>query len=166
MKEIKLIIWDLDDTLANTKHLKSFRDSRQWSYVFSNINSVKSFNGIVRVFNSFKTKYRQCVVTNSPRKYAESVLEHLMLVPDKLISYNDTSRHKPNPEPFLKAMSLFNVKPHETVSIGDNENDFNCSVASGCCFIGVSWGELSKEQFLKIGVKLVVTNSTDLLALI
>jgi len=39
----KAVIFDLDQTLVDSKHLKKLRDSRQWSEVFKNIDSIKPY---------------------------------------------------------------------------------------------------------------------------
>lgn len=48
-----------------------------------------------------------------------------------VVSYEDTVRHKPDPEPLLLAAQKLEVKPEETVYIGDVENDAKAAHAAG-----------------------------------
>jgi len=47
------------------------------------------------------------------------------------ISYEDTTNHKPHPEPLLLAAKQLGVKPDEAVYIGDVENDVQTAHAAG-----------------------------------
>lgn len=47
------------------------------------------------------------------------------------VSYQDTTNHKPHPEPLLFAAQKLGVKPEECVYIGDVENDVKAARAAG-----------------------------------
>lgn len=51
------------------------------------------------------------------------------------IGYQDTVKHKPDPEPLLLASARLGVKPSETVYIGDVETDVQAGHAAGMCVI-------------------------------
>jgi HAD superfamily hydrolase (TIGR01549 family) len=62
---------------------------------------------------------------------------------------DDTQRHKPHPEPLLKACAALNVDPSQVVYVGDALNDYLASRAAGMDFIYASWGSLSGEGIEK-----------------
>jgi len=47
------------------------------------------------------------------------------------IAYEDTSNHKPNPEPLLLAAKQMNVAPNDVVYIGDVDDDIQAARAAG-----------------------------------
>jgi len=164
--KIKLIIWDLDETIANTRHLKKIRDNRKWDQVFKMLSSVNHFSGIIDVYQTCLLKYKQAVVTNSPRKYATGILDKFCIEPDLLVAYHDTRKHKPDPEPFLKCFEHFSIQSNACISIGDTLKDYECSQNANCHFIGVTWGEYSKEQFENLEVKYIAKKPDDILKMI
>ena len=47
------------------------------------------------------------------------------------VSYQDTTNHKPHPEPLLLAAQKLKVKPEECIYVGDVENDVKAAHAAG-----------------------------------
>jgi len=92
------------------------------------------------------------VVTSKMRKVA---LYHLELTGlkdyiDGLIGYEDVENHKPDPEPILKALELFNANKETTVYVGDHENDMVAAKKAGIYTCAVTYSqrleEMLKEQ--------------------
>lgn len=52
-----------------------------------------------------------------------------------VVSYEDTEKHKPNPEPLLLAAKRLGVHPSECVYVGDVENDMLAARSAGMKFI-------------------------------
>ena len=50
---------------------------------------------------------------------------------DLMISNQDVSSGKPDPEMYLKAMAHFNLQPEECLIIEDNDNGIKAAKASG-----------------------------------
>ncbi|EGF96624.1 Phosphorylated carbohydrates phosphatase TM_1254 [Brevundimonas diminuta] len=76
---------------------------------------------------------KMAVCSNSIRKTIELMMElsdlsqHL----DLIVSNEDVSKAKPDPEMYLKAMSELGVQPHETLILEDNEHGIQAARASG-----------------------------------
>ena len=51
------------------------------------------------------------------------------------VAYEDTTRHKPHPEPLLLAANRLKIKPSGTVYIGDAASDMEAAKAAGMKFI-------------------------------
>jgi beta-phosphoglucomutase len=77
--------------------------------------------------------YSLGVASNSVRQTVEEMMERsdLMRYLDVVISNEDVSRPKPDPEMYLGAMERLGVRPEETVIVEDNENGVKAATAAG-----------------------------------
>ena len=73
------------------------------------------------------------VCSNAVRKTVEVMLEKAMIVQyfDVLLSNEDVTLPKPNPEIYITCMERLGVIPNETLILEDNENGIKAAVASG-----------------------------------
>ncbi|WP_312815252.1 HAD family phosphatase [Brevundimonas sp.] len=76
---------------------------------------------------------KMAVCSNSIRKTIELMMElsDLSQNLDLIVSNEDVSKAKPDPEMYLKAMSELGVQPHETLILEDNEHGIQAARASG-----------------------------------
>lgn len=65
---------------------------------------------------------------------------------DLLIGYEDSTNHKPHPEPLLKAIEKLNAKKEETIYIGDHENDIAAAKHAGILSCAVTYSLRLKEM--------------------
>ncbi|HWX11188.1 MAG TPA: phosphoglycolate phosphatase [Trinickia sp.] len=81
-------------------------------------------------------------VTNKPRRFAVELLEQYGLARYFPVVFGGDSlpRKKPDPEPMLAACAAMGVAPHETVAIGDSENDALAGRAAGMATLTVPYG--------------------------
>jgi HAD superfamily hydrolase (TIGR01509 family) len=77
--------------------------------------------------------YRLGVASNSVRRTVEEMMERSDLIRylDLLISNEDVTKAKPDPEMYLTAMERLGVRPEETLIVEDNENGVKAATASG-----------------------------------
>jgi HAD superfamily hydrolase (TIGR01509 family) len=77
--------------------------------------------------------YRMSVCSNSIRATVELMMEkaNLSRYLDLMVSNEDVSRPKPDPEMYCKAMEHFNLHPEECLIVEDNENGIKAAKASG-----------------------------------
>jgi HAD superfamily hydrolase (TIGR01509 family) len=77
--------------------------------------------------------YKLGVASNSVRRTVEEMMERsdLMRYLDVMISNEDVSRPKPDPEMYLAAMDRLGVRPDELVIVEDNENGVKAATAAG-----------------------------------
>lgn len=73
------------------------------------------------------------VASNSVRNTVEVMMQKASLAGylDAMLSNEDVSRSKPDPEIYLKSMTLLGLAPHETLVVEDNENGIRAARASG-----------------------------------
>ncbi len=69
-----------------------------------------------------------------------------------IICADDTLKHKPDPEPILKFLDVSNVRPSETIYIGDTNYDSLCAHAAGVDFALALWG--TKDPLINAKIKL------------
>ena len=95
-----------------------------------------------------KKDFKLCLVTSKTRIPAMKCLKDTDLegVFDHLICGDDVKKGKPDPEPILKALEYYNVKPDEAIYVGDSAHDIKASKAAGVPVIGVTWGALYREE--------------------
>lgn len=81
------------------------------------------------------------VVTSKINQVAMHHLEITALAPliDGLIGFDDVTKHKPDPEPLLKALALFNVEAKDAIYIGDHENDMKAAKKAGLTACAVTY---------------------------
>lgn len=77
--------------------------------------------------------YKTAVCSNSIRNTVEVMMQKSGLLGylDLMVSNEDVSKGKPDPEMYLKAMKLFKLNPQECLIIEDNENGIKAARASG-----------------------------------
>lgn len=77
--------------------------------------------------------YQLAVCSNSVRQTVLTMMEKANLTPylDFMVSNQDVSKGKPDPEMYLAAMSKFGLLPTECLIVEDNENGIKAARASG-----------------------------------
>lgn len=151
---IRFIIFDLDQTLFESKLIEPFRKKREWQTAYRLIQNCISYKGIDEILTIVNNKsIKTAIVTSSPKAYAERVVQHFNWKFDIIIGYHDTAMHKPHPDPILKAIRLLNAKTNETLSVGDSLKDIQASKSAGCMSGACYWGSEEKEQ-------LIISNAT------
>jgi pyrophosphatase PpaX len=68
---------------------------------------------------------------------------------DVVVGYDDTERHKPHPDPILKAVELAEADPKQTAYVGDSPFDIRAAKAAGVAAISVTWGKIHAEEVLR-----------------
>ena len=106
------------------------------------------------------------VVTSKRRDTARLALtgvgiDHLIDVAGAL---EDTTKHKPDPEPLLAACRTLGVDPTTAVYVGDATVDILAARAAGMPGIAVTWGAGERDALEATGPEAVVDTVADLTA--
>lgn len=69
------------------------------------------------------------------------------------VTATDTERHKPFGDPIIKAMTDHNLKPEDTIYVGDTINDMKAAKNAGAHFAGATYDsampeEIAESEFL------------------
>lgn len=142
--EFDLILFDLDDTLAKTSMLQSFRGVSNLNRVddeyLVDLHSAMAEHGISPLWGKDLLLSLQAsgvqlgVVTNAPRSYAHTVLEQTYpdIHWDSVVSFEDVRQHKPNPDPILASMKACRISDrHGVAYIGDGRDDLLSAFSAG-----------------------------------
>lgn len=62
-----------------------------------------------------------------------------------VVGYDDTPRHKPDPEPVRVALSRLGVSPDDAVFVGDSPHDILAGNAADVVTIAALWGPFDRE---------------------
>jgi pyrophosphatase PpaX len=63
-----------------------------------------------------------------------------------VVCADDVERHKPHPEPVLRALEDLGAEPQSTVFVGDSPHDLAAGRAAGVATAAVLWGPFARED--------------------
>ncbi len=113
-----------------------------------------------------KTGYKTGLVTSRMRNTTCRGLEKFELTDlfDAVVTCDDTSVHKPDPEPVFIALEKLGTKPEKTVMLGDTMYDIMCANNAGVTSVLVGWAIAPTEEEIKgeNGPDFIMKDAADL----
>jgi HAD superfamily hydrolase (TIGR01509 family) len=99
----------------------------------------QTFGDVEAGLENLGKKYDLALVTSSSRIGAMRVLQATDILKyfKTTITFDDVVNHKPDPEPFTKAINFFGLKPQDCIAVEDSFAGTKAAKASGCFTIGV-----------------------------
>lgn len=93
----------------------------------------KLTEGAKEVLLLLSKKYKLGIVTSRTHRWAfeSHDLAKLKDLFSIIITFEDTTKHKPNPEPLIEAAKRLKVRPEECVYVGDAQTDRKAGQAAG-----------------------------------
>lgn len=85
---------------------------------------------------------------------------------DVIITPEATEKHKPHPEPALKALEKLEIQPYEAIMVGDSNLDLLCGRQAGCKTAAVSYSLFPLSELKKEQPDYIISSLIDLLPLI
>lgn len=129
-------------------------------------NMCKAFDGVIELLKSLKSKNIKIAIVTSKRKdmamrglKISNILEYV----DVIMSPEDTDKHKPDPQPAIRACEKLNVKPEEAIMVGDSSYDLLCGKDAGCLTCGVSYTVVDINRLLDTKPTYMIKYPTELL---
>ena len=109
------------------------------------------FPNTKETLENLKEDFVLCLVTSKTRNASMKCLKDTELnhIFDHAVCGDDVTKGKPDPEPILKALEHYKIKPEEALYVGDSAHDINASKAAGVPVIGVTWGALYRNEIEK-----------------
>ena len=107
------------------------------------------FEGVLDVLRHLKSEGRRLGVVSAKRR---PTIERILLGADMgdcfevVVGSDDTHRHKPDPEPVLKALDLLEAGPEEVAYVGDSPFDVAAARAAGVFAVAVGWGGIHRVE--------------------
>lgn len=140
------IIFDLDETLLDTSMLSADRKSGRWRQLAMRLDEAEPYvHGEASVqaaelpARARKLGFLVGVLTDSPRWYAESLLQAFGIHHDALITGSDGYAPKPDPSSLRALAATLGVPIGECMVVGDDAADIGAARSSGAVCIGVAW---------------------------
>jgi len=78
-----------------------------------------------------------------------------------IVTPDETEKHKPHPEPALKALELLDAPPEKTLFIGDAPFDIECGNSAGVDTALVSWSH-NKAKNMSVKPSYIINSMLDL----
>ena len=133
-------------------------------------DKLEAFDGIVELISLLSAQGRKLgIVTAKGRATVDLAFAVIPLEQhfDAVVTADMTERHKPDPEPVLKALELLGSEPADAAFVGDSPYDIEAGRAAGVFTVGVSWGKIHPDQRLRdAGADLVVHSPEELLGVL
>jgi pyrophosphatase PpaX len=85
---------------------------------------------------------------------------------DALVTFEDTTRHKPNPDPLLVACERLGIEPAQALYVGDAVVDILAGKAAGMRTAGVTWGAGTRESITGAEPDYLFDSMPDILSLL
>ncbi|KAK9833290.1 hypothetical protein WJX81_003638 [Elliptochloris bilobata] len=111
-------------------------------------------------------KLRKAAVTNALRANSVAMLNALGLGDtfEVVVLGEDCARPKPHPDPYLKALEVLGLQPHEAIVIEDSPSGAAAGVAAGLPVVGILTSQTA-EHMKRAGAVRCVKDYRELLAL-
>ena len=144
---MKDILKTLDNNIID-RATNIFRDY----YLKHSCEYTKPYPYIVELLNILKERNKKIgVITNKFEAVSKEILDKLNLskYTDILIGADTTEERKPSPKPVLYALETLNVRPENSIIIGDSEVDIqagkNAGINTALVLYGYGKTELAKQ---------------------
>lgn len=135
--------------------------------------SPENYQEVLRAYREYSSKYHDQLV--KPFPHAKQVLQELRKAGiltgivtskvkntairglkvcsldsyfDVIVAVEDTERHKPEPEPVLKALEVLSVAPQHALMVGDSPYDLQCGRKAGVKTAAVGWSVFDEQELL------------------
>ena len=112
-------------------------------------SNLACFDGMVGVLSRLKGEGRRLgVVSAKRRSTVERVFDGAAIGEyfDVVVGSDDTERHKPDPEPLLRALELLGADPPDAAYVGDSPFDVGAARAAGVYSVAVGWGGIHRVE--------------------
>jgi pyrophosphatase PpaX len=130
-------------------------------------DELQAFQGVEELVATLSAEGRKLgIVTAKGRATVDLAFGVIDLEPyfDVVVTADMTERHKPDPEPVLKALELLESEPSEAAFVGDSPFDVGAGKAAGVFTVAVSWGNIHPaESLLAEGADVLVHSPRELL---
>jgi pyrophosphatase PpaX len=105
--------------------------------------------GMADVLDELRSEERRLGVVTAKRQ--KTIALAFAAVPelgsfDVVVGCDDTQRHKPDPEPILRALELLGARPEDAAYVGDSPFDIRAGKAAGVFTVAVSWGNIHPRE--------------------
>lgn len=131
------------------------------------IELTKAYPGAVEALEIIKSAGCRTGVVTSKRRgpaLAGLALTRIDRYIEVVVTADDVTKSKPDPEPVLKALGLLDTRPEHAVYIGDSWYDILAGKGAGVTTVGATWGIAAREQLVEHAPDFIVESWDEFLA--
>jgi pyrophosphatase PpaX len=110
---------------------------------------TSAFPGVVDTLAWAKAAgYPTAIVTSKGRGMTDRSLRHVGLLAsfDAIVTFEETTRHKPLPDPVWLACARLGVAPTHALFVGDSPHDMYAGRAAGSRTAAALWGPFTRDE--------------------
>ncbi len=132
------------------------------------LDVISIFPGVYELISELKKSgYLVGIVTSRMRETTIQALDSFGLTgfTDAIVAGEDTTRHKPNPDPVLKALQMLDIPASDSIMVGDSAYDMLAAKAANVETVFVRWSVAAKADELDAGARpgYIIDEAGDLL---
>lgn len=130
---------------------------------------IRGYDGMEDTIKNLKSMgIKVGIVTSKMRETAERALRifNLFDLMDVVVTVDDTEKHKPNPEPLLKAVKTLGLSPENVMYVGDTNYDMLCGKNAGCSTCAVRYSMVPSEELMKYDPDYMIDKPGDIIKII
>lgn len=142
-------IWEIGTAIAGPGQEQHYIDIYQKHYHEMHDALCQPFPGIPQLLQQLqKAGATLAVVTSRRQEGTYRSLDHMGITGyfQAIICAEQSTTHKPEPEPALIALAQLEKKPANAIFIGDSFYDLRCGRQAGTKTCGVTWGAGTLES--------------------
>ena len=139
---------------------------REWNLANTS-RLIRRYAGVPEMLAALTAAGVRCAVATSKRRETARLALDAVGVSglvDVVAALEDTTRHKPSPDPLLHAAAALGADPAGCVYVGDAIVDVLAARAAGMAAVAVTWGAGEREALAASGPDTVVDTMADLRA--
>lgn len=131
-------------------------------------DKTRPYPGIVNVIETLKEKGYFIAVVSNKADFAvqELCLRYFPGLIDYAVGERDGIKKKPAPDSVLSVMGALNVRPEESIYIGDSDVDIATAKNAGICCLTVTWGFRDREYLNQCGADVFAHKADEILDLL
>jgi pyrophosphatase PpaX len=108
--------------------------------------------GVVPVIETLRAQGRRLGVVTAKRHATVALAAPalpLLEEFDVVVAWEDTERHKPDPDPIVLALDRLHAEPREAAHVGDSPFDLASARAAGVFAVAATWGRIHARERLE-----------------
>lgn len=125
--------------MGSNIYLEAVHNAKKEAYV-NNLDKARINAHLFQLIPTMRSNYYTAIVTTASRKNAEDILNffHYIDYFDSIITQEDTLNVKPDPEGFLRAMTIFHMDARHTIIFEDSDVGIRAARATGAAVMIVN----------------------------
>lgn len=138
-------------------------------YEMEAARTTRTASGVIPTLKALKDMpLKTAVFTLSGTRSVQYILESFRLEQffDVIVPRESAVEVKPSPEHLRTVLKELNVKPEETIVLGDSEIDMNCAHNLNAVAVGLANERTPIDRLVSAGSDYIISSLTDLLILI